>query len=90
MFEQFSPNIYEGESMVYVGSGDYRRDPRLGIKLCETCNNCVLHIGESVMVESLWYRNAHENDDMMLAYVRGDNTGQATHVPLGDLVYFVS
>lgn len=90
MFEQYSPNIYEGESMVYVGSGDYRRDPRLGIKLCETCSNCVLHIGESVTVESLWFRNAYENDPMLLAYVRGDNTGLATHVPLGDLVYIVS
>lgn len=87
MFEQLTPNPYEGESMVYVGSGDYRHDPRLGIKLCETCNNCELHLGETVKVESLWYRNANENDTMVLAYVRGDITGLGTHVPLGELVY---
>lgn len=62
---------------------------REGMTLCERCERCILHRGENVTVQSMWFRNAYPGDPMILAYVRGEYTGEYTHVPVGELVKYV-
>lgn len=72
---------------VYAPNG---RSARAGMALCERCDRCILHLGENVTVQSLWFRNAYPGDPMLLAYVRGEHTGEHTHVPAGELVKYLS
>ena len=88
MFQRIDNNL-TGD-YVYTGQGEMRRDPSLGIKLCDACERCILHIGETVTIESLWLRNAHNEDVMVLAYVKGAHTGEYTHLPLGDLTKYIA
>lgn len=88
MFQQIDNNLTG--NYIYTGQGDMRRDPSLGIKLCDSCERCILHIGETVTVASLWLRNAYEGDHMVLAYVRGAHTGEYTHLPVGDLTKYIA
>ena len=91
MFIKIEPNHMHGV-FIYSPRGHNVRD---GMSPCEGCtptgctSNVTLHLGESVIVQSLWFRNAYPGDPLILAYVRGEFTHDYTHVVIGDLVKYL-